>query len=244
MLQKTRGVVLRSVKYGETSLVVTIFTEAYGILAFLMKGVRDSKKTPGRSAIYQPASLVDLVIYHHPEKKLHRIRECGPAYIYTQLHEDILRYSVALFSAELLLRLLPENAPLQAIFELAFEHFSLIDTVAVGTVSNMPLYFTINCSRHLGYEIKGEYHEETPYLDLVEGSFSASTPSISMLITQDDVKTLDLIQKAESYEELSALKCSSGTRNRLLKWYISYLQTHTQHMGAIKSLSVLEDVLH
>ena len=43
-LHKTKGIVLRSVKYGETSIIVTIFTELFGVQSYLVNGIRTSSK--------------------------------------------------------------------------------------------------------------------------------------------------------------------------------------------------------
>src|SRR5690606_8893505 len=112
MLQKTNGIVLRSVKYGETSLICSVFTEVYGVQSYLVQGVRTASKTrQNRAGLLQPATLLDMVVYNKPHANLQRIKEFQPAYIYQSLQEHIVKNSVALFSVELLLRLLPEQAP-------------------------------------------------------------------------------------------------------------------------------------
>ncbi|HEV9036666.1 MAG TPA: recombination protein O N-terminal domain-containing protein, partial [Puia sp.] len=75
-LHKTKGIVLRTVKYGETSLIVTIFTELFGAQSYLINGVRtSSRKGPGKANLFQPAAILDLVVYHNELKHLQRIRE-------------------------------------------------------------------------------------------------------------------------------------------------------------------------
>jgi DNA repair protein RecO (recombination protein O) len=49
MTHKTKGIVLRNIKYGETSLVVNIFTELFGIQTYLVNGVRSSKKSSAKA---------------------------------------------------------------------------------------------------------------------------------------------------------------------------------------------------
>ena len=50
MLHQTKGIVLRTIKYGETSIVVNIFTELFGIQSYLVNGVRaSSKKGTGKA---------------------------------------------------------------------------------------------------------------------------------------------------------------------------------------------------
>ncbi|HEY0679960.1 MAG TPA: recombination protein O N-terminal domain-containing protein [Chitinophagaceae bacterium] len=85
-LHKTKGIVLRTVKYGETSLVVTIYTEAFGTQSYLVNGIRkESRKGGGRANMFQPASILNLVIYHNELKQLNRIREFSWAYLYEHI---------------------------------------------------------------------------------------------------------------------------------------------------------------
>ena len=59
MIQTTKGIILRSVKYGETSLVVTVFTEMFGLQSYMVNGVRTaSKKGSSKSAMFSVQTLL------------------------------------------------------------------------------------------------------------------------------------------------------------------------------------------
>ncbi|HEX4373990.1 MAG TPA: recombination protein O N-terminal domain-containing protein, partial [Puia sp.] len=65
-LYKTNGIVLRTVKYGETSVIVTIFTDLFGIQSYLVNGIRtSSKKMQSKINLFQPAAVLQLVVYHN-----------------------------------------------------------------------------------------------------------------------------------------------------------------------------------
>ena len=49
MTHKTKGIVLRTIKYGETSVVVTIFTELFGVQTYMVNGVRTTKKSSAKA---------------------------------------------------------------------------------------------------------------------------------------------------------------------------------------------------
>ena len=95
-LHKTKGIVLRTVKYGETSLIVTIFTELFGIQSYLVNGVRTStKKGSGKANLFQPAAILDLVVYHNELKHLNRIKEFKWCYLYQNIFSDVKKNAVA-----------------------------------------------------------------------------------------------------------------------------------------------------
>ena len=54
MTHKTRGIVLRTIKYGDTSLVATIFTNRLGVQTYLVSGVRTEKRSGSKAIMLQP----------------------------------------------------------------------------------------------------------------------------------------------------------------------------------------------
>ena len=92
MVVPTRGIVLRSIKYGETSLISSIFTEVYGVQSYLIQGVRSAKTKTKKAGLLQPAMLLDIEADQKPQRNLQRIRDFSTAHIYRTVHEDI--YSV------------------------------------------------------------------------------------------------------------------------------------------------------
>lgn len=245
MLQPTRGIVLRSVKYGESSLICTIFTRTYGVQAYLMQGVRSASKTKGsRAGLLQPSMLLDLVTDHKPHKSLQRIREFTPAYFYQHLQEDIVRNSIALFSLELLLRLLPAEATAPELFDFTNDYFRQLDQLPLTAIANFPVYFLIECCRHLGYEVHGAYSEATPFLDVQEGAFTHHPPALGTVVTDDDARALSRLLAVRNFEDLHKTEMNAQMRTRLLEWLLEFLHRHTQHMSPLKSLEVLKAILH
>lgn len=242
MLQQTKGIVLRSVKYGETSLISTIFTQSFGVQAYILQGIRNSKKNS--SGLFQPGTILELVVYHKPSQNLHRIKEFRLAFFYTDLQQQVVKNSIALFSIEILLKLLPEHAPIPELFEFAVDYFKSLDTLPCSEVANFPLFFLIQCSRLLGFEIRGTYSENTAYLDLHEGTFTGDTPVYPPFLDNTDTKAMGEMLEANKTSELNSIKLNAKTRYRLLDWYLEFLYKHTQHLGNIKSLAVLRTVLH
>src|SRR6185436_12405882 len=113
-LHKTKGIVLRTVKYGETSIIVTIFTSLFGIQSYIVNGVRmTSKKGSTKSNFFQPSAILDLVVYHNELKHLNRLKEFKWSKLYRQVLSDVPKNAVALYMVELLTKSLrqPESNP-------------------------------------------------------------------------------------------------------------------------------------
>src|SRR3954469_12504744 len=101
MLHKTRGVVFRFTKYGETSIIVNIFTELFGLQSYIVNGVR-SKSAKNKIALFQPLTLLDLVVYHRENANILRIKEVKCLRAYQDLTSDIKKSSIAMFINEIL----------------------------------------------------------------------------------------------------------------------------------------------
>ncbi|MCB0698540.1 MAG: DNA repair protein RecO [Chitinophagales bacterium] len=244
MLQQTKGIVLRTIKYGETSVVCSVFTEMYGVQSYMVQGVRSSKTKGNKAGLLQPASLLDMVVYHKPQANLQRIKEFQSAYIYQSLQEHVVKNSIALYSVELLLRLLPEQAPIPELFGESMDYFMRLDKAEVDKVGNYPLYFSRECCNMLGYNITGNYSAKTPHLNMQEGGFTAFPPIQRPFMTDEDARLVGLLLDVRSLESVSQIPMNGATRFRLLDWFIEFMHSHTQHMGEIKSLPVLRAVLH
>jgi DNA repair protein RecO (recombination protein O) len=232
------------VKYGDTSLITTIFTADTGVQTYIVQGVRNSKAKQAKAGLLQPATLLDIVTYHKPQTNLQRLREFQLSYIYTTLQEEVIKNSIALFSVEVLLKLLPEHAPMPDLFQHAFDYFCQLDRNPIDSVANYPLFFVITCGRVLGYDIHGSYSAETPYLNMREGAFTNAAPGLENYLNDEDALILSQLIAINDVSGLNMLEMNSATRNRLLDWYLEFLHSHTQHMGSIKSLGVLRTILH
>ena len=89
-VHKTKGLVLRTVKYGETSVIVSIFTELFGLQSYLVNGVRTiSKKGSAKASMFQPTAILDMVVYHNELKQLQRIKEFRWSHLYQHVLSDV-----------------------------------------------------------------------------------------------------------------------------------------------------------
>ena len=102
-VHSTRGVVLRTIKYGDSSIITSIYTELFGIQQYLVKGVRQSSKTSaGKASYFNPAAILELQVYHNELKQLQFIKEFRWAYLYESVLFNVVKNTVAIYVMELL----------------------------------------------------------------------------------------------------------------------------------------------
>ena len=245
MLSTAKGLVLRALRHGETSLILSVFTRDRGVQGYMVKGVRKpaGKGRGSRAGLLQPASMVELVAYHKPGNALNLVREFAPAALYPSLQQEVVKNTIALFSVELLLRMLPAEAPQPELFDFTQLYFATLEALPVTLAGNMPLYFTLKCSQELGYSLSGKYSAQTPFLNLVEGGFTSDAPVLSSGISEEDAAGLQHLLQAQTLSEAVAVSLTGGVRGRLLDWYLAFLHRHTDHMTPLKSVPVLRAIL-
>ena len=243
-LHKTKGIVLRAVKYGETSVVVSIFTELFGLQSYLVNGVRTAtKKGSGKANLFQPAAILDLVVYHHESKQLNRIREFKWSYIYQHVFSDVPKNAVALFMTELLGKCLkqPESNP--ELFEFTEDVFEHLDRSSGTVMANLPLFFALHLPVHFGFRMDDNYNEQQHFLDLREGIFVAEQPMHPHFLEAKEAAIVSQLLKVMQPEELAEIKLGHDFRRHLLQRLETFYSLHIQDFGTMKSLPVLREIL-
>src|SRR3546814_17325010 len=74
MLHKTRGIVLKSTNYSESSVVVRVFTEKFGLQSYMVNGAR-TPQAKISTTLLQHLHLLDMVVYNRASASLQRISE-------------------------------------------------------------------------------------------------------------------------------------------------------------------------
>jgi DNA repair protein RecO (recombination protein O) len=248
-LHKTKGIVLRMVKYGETSIIVTLFTEIFGIQSYLVNGVRtSSKKGMGKANMFQPSSILDLVVYHNELKHLNRIREYKWSILYAHILSDVRKNAVALYMVELLTKCLkqPEGNP--DLFHFMEDALLHLDAANDAVVANFPLFFALHLPVFFGVPpspLKGTYKESDHlYFDLKEGEFSFEQPRHPHFIEGKQAWITEELLRVRRPEELVGIKLNSEFRRNLLMAFESYYALHIHDFGTMKTLPVLREILN
>ncbi|HYC39950.1 MAG TPA: DNA repair protein RecO [Chitinophagaceae bacterium] len=246
-LHKTKGIVLRTVKYGETSVIVTIFTELFGLQSYLVNGVRVStKKGSGKASLFQPAALLDLVAYHNELKNLNRLREFRWSFLYRNVLTDVRKNAVALFMIELLTRCLKQPEPNADLFYFIEDCFIHLDESDESVTANFPLFFALHLTGFFGIppapSRPGLLREAV--FDLQEGVFSEQRPAHPHVIEGHAAQVTAELLQVRRPEELKQIRLNQELRRELLAAYQDYYSLHIQDFGVLKTLPVLREILN
>ena len=240
MIHKTPGIILHTTKYSETSLILKIYTRHFGLQSYIINDVR-SKKSKNKATLFQPLSLVDMVVSNTTKGKLQRISEINILHPYSTIPYDIIKSTIALFLNEILYRSIKEEHPDDELFEFINNSLLMLDLKS-DSCSNFHIYFMIQLSRYLGFYPQGKYTSITSVFDLREGCFVDHLPNHPHYLMAPYSELLnDFIRTG--YEELHLLKINKVQRKQLLQALITFYRLHVTSFGEIRSYAILEEVI-
>jgi len=239
MLHKTRGIVLRAVNYSDTSIIVKIYTEEFGIQTYLIKGAK-RKNSSIKANLFQPLSLLELVVYKKEKKKLHTLKEAGVEFHFNSIPNDPAKTSILFFLNEILLKCLQEEENNHELFAFLHETMQTLES-AEKNISNFYLIFLVRLSRFLGFYPQGKFSETTTFFDLQEGGFTPTEPLHPDFLDNSNSQLLGKLL-VSNYYSMDSLTFSGKERKNLLDILLRFYHLHLSNMGSISSHKVLEQV--
>ncbi|MBB2149685.1 DNA repair protein RecO [Pedobacter gandavensis] len=240
MLHKTRGIVLKTTLYSESSVVVQMFTEKFGMQSYLINGVK-KPRAKIRMNMLQPLHLVDMVVYHKVNSSIQRISELRPAPIFRNIPYDILKSTMAMFLNEVLYKSIRQQMTDEYLFDFIFNAVCWFDE-SQGSNVNFHLAFLLKLSRYLGFAPSTQTKSDQSYFDLQEGEFKSLPPVHPYFIDKEDA-SLFISLYILPFEKIIEIKLANKTRRRILDKILIYYTLHTASFGEIRSHQVLEDIL-
>jgi DNA repair protein RecO (recombination protein O) len=221
MLSKTRGIVFRFTKYGDTSIIVNMFTEAFGLQSYIVNGVR-SKSAKNKIALYQPLTLLDLVVYYKENQNIKRIKEIKCIHPYQSVSSHIYKSAIAIFINEVLTKTVKEESHAEELFNFLFNSLIFLDHQNEN-VENFHLVFLIKLSRYLGF-----------------GAFTIGELLGRKMVSKNEE---DILAKLLSADYNSPLTLSTTQRRLALDTLLQFYSEHIDSFGEVKSVQVLREVM-
>jgi len=240
MLLKSRGIVFRTIKYGETSVIADIFTEERGLHTFIGGGVRSAKARMPYS-LFQPMTVVDLVSYFREGGGgLNRLKEMRAAEVFQATPFDVRRGAVALFMAEICRKSIHEGEENPELFEFLLENLRWLDATP-HPIANIHLHFLLGLSAHLGFQPQLETEEsEAHFFDIKEGTFGLTAPEYHTMYLRP-TETHHLLRLMEMpLEECHTLPLDRSDRKSLLAGLLQFYQHHLPNFSGANTPEVLE----
>jgi DNA repair protein RecO (recombination protein O) len=230
MLHKTPGIVINYIRYRESSILAKIYTEAFGIQTYIVNGVRSSKAKTNRIALFQPLTLLDMVVYHKSkEDTIHRLSEIKSPAPFRSIPFEVIKSSLALFLTEILGKTLREEENNSYLFQFLTGSILFLDEAESG-FENFHIQFLLQYAAYLGFgaETIEDLETELRHLNYPHQADDVEKAAMRLLLDQPYGANVPL---------------DRARRVRILEKLIYFYKIHLDGLGEIKSLEVLREVL-
>ncbi|WDF54977.1 DNA repair protein RecO [Mucilaginibacter sp. KACC 22063] len=239
MLQKTRGIVFKVTDYQESSVIVQVFTEKFGMQSYIINGVKKPKAKISRN-ILQPLHLLDMVVYNNGSGAIQRVKELKSQPILQTIPYDIIKSSLIIFLNEVLYKAIKQQSGDEYLFNYIWHSVEWLDQ-SDGNLSNFHLIFLLGLTRYLGFypHVNSPEHD---YFDLKDGVFARYRPeSLHYLSAPHSHNFYRLLQS--SFDNMQHLRLPNDERRYLIGKLMDYYALHIEGFGNIRSNEILEEVL-
>ena len=239
MLTKTQAIVLHSLKYGETRLIVDMFTRSQGRQSFIVS-IPKSVKGKIKKQLFQPLTLLEIESDLRPKLQLQKLSDVRLASPFSSIPFDPNKLSISLFIAEFLYYALRSEQHNEPLFDYIVNSIQWLDA-QTDRFANFHLVFLMRLSRFLGFYPNLEHYQSGDYFDLRESVFLSAPPVHRDFLHPQEAEKIQLMMRMD-FPTMHLFRMSHQERNRLLEVSLIYYRLHLPDFPELKSVSVLQEL--
>ena len=239
MIINTKAVVLRTIKYGDASVVADLLTEEMGRMAFIVR-IPKTQKAKVRKQFFQPLSVIEIMFDHRPKASLQRISDARMAMPFLSIPFDPVKLSISLFLAEFIYYSTRDEQLNRPLFQYVVNSIAWLDA-AVGDYANFHLVFMMRLSRFIGFYPNLDATDDTCYFDLRSASFCRQAPLHSDFLQPAEAGRISTLMRMY-YESMRLFRLNRQDRNRITEIILAYYRLHVPNMPDLQSFSVMREL--
>jgi DNA repair protein RecO (recombination protein O) len=239
MVYVTNGIVLHSIKYSESSKIIKIYSELYGLQSYITKGFKKSKNNKN---LIQPLTIVEIVASSHPKREIHLLKEINLIYQAKSLYVDIRKTSIVFFMDEILYKSIKELESNKQLFDFIYNSIIHLDCI-VEKISLFNLFFIIQLTKYLGFYPELNYSEKNVFFDLIEGIYKPVAPVHSLYIGPEFSSFFYQITNS-NINNYNSLSIDYKSRTILLDKICDYYGVHISGFKNVKSIEIFKKIFN
>lgn len=233
---KTKAIVLRTVRYGDSRMIVDMLTASVGRVSFAC-GLSKTNRGKIKKQLFQPLTLLDIVFDYRTTMELQRIKDVRMARPFVSIPFDAYKLSIGLFLAEFLVYATKGEQDGNQLEEFTEKSLLWLDN-AVDGFANFHLVFMIRVSLFVGFYPNLDGYSDGAWFDLRDGSFTMTCPSHPDYLNPDDSRRILLLTRM-NFDNMRLFSMSRVDRNRCLDVIMTYYRLHVANFPVLRSLEVL-----
>ena len=237
MLTKTQAIVLHAIKYGETRLIVDMFTKVFGRQAFIVS-IPNTPKGKVKKQFFQPLTILEIETDIRPRQQLQKLHDVRLAAPFASIPFEPDKLAISLFVAEFLYYALRSEQRNELLYEYLENSIVWLDGQQ-SSFANFHLVFLLRLTRFLGFYPNLDDYKDGDYFDLRESVFMPMPPVHRDFLHPEEAQKVQLMMRMD-FPTMHLFRMSHQERNRLLEVSLKYYRLHLPDFPEMKSIEVLQ----
>ena len=237
MLTKTQAIVLHAIKYGETRLIVDMFTKVFGRQAFIVS-IPKTPKGKVKKQFFQPLTILEIETDIRPRQQLQKLHDVRLAAPFASIPFEPDKLAISLFVAEFLYYALRSEQRNELLYEYLENSIVWLDGQQ-SSFANFHLVFLLRLTRFLGFYPNLDDYKDGDYFDLRESVFMPMPPVHRDFLHPEEAQKVQLMMRMD-FPTMHLFRMSHQERNRLLGVSLKYYRLHPPDFPEMKSIEVLQ----
>lgn len=239
MILQSKAIVLRSLKFGESSLIIDMFTEQEGRISFIVR-IPKTAKGKIKKQYFQPLTLLELELDYRQRVSLQHIKEVRIQHPYTSIPFDPVKSAILLFLSEFLYYVTRGEQQNVHLYNYVLSSMQWLDEVE-HNYANFHLVFMMRLSRFIGFFPNLDAYHEGSWFDLRNASFCDRAPLHPDYLLPSEASGIGLLMRMD-YENMHLFRLSHHERNRIADTVLRYYCIHVPDMPELKSFQVMKEL--
>ncbi len=223
-------IVLKSIRYGETSRIINVLSNNNGKFSAIVKGARK----PGTkiSGVIEPLNLINIIFYHKNNRDLQLISKAEFKKSFKNIQEDLDKLSAGFRMVELVNKAVYDNEPVTPIFYLLSECISLLNEKGINNALIL-LYFQSKLSLMMGI---------SHHFDTIDKINDRHFPDKDLFdLEPETLIFLNDISK-KKFSEINKIMPENETILTLNSIYDKFLSRHIENFGQLRAKNIVTEI--
>ncbi len=234
MTRKTEGLVLRTIKYQENHLITTIYTEAYGLQSFIIKGYY-SARSRRKHSYFQPLSIIEVVFFYKKTQSLQKVSESKLVYLLRDAQSHPIKLSLGLTIVEMFYDTVKEEETNQALYHFLKSIIIQLDQSEQQLI-HIFLFFLVRFTKHLGF-FPSDQSQGSQYV-----SFDLTTGILTSANRKDAVADLIRQFMMNDLNSCQNIYVERSTKRAFIKTLFAYYKRYVDGFKYPQTLRVFAEV--
>jgi len=218
LLLSSKGLVLKVFPYSNTSVICNIFTDDYGKLTFIVKGIRKPKKP--LLSILQPFNLIELQYYYKKDRGIQLIKEADIVISFERLRNNFSTIIIGSTILNIINKVFEKEYSNEIIFRLIYKILNKLSHIDAHNKIYF-IFFIFHLNKQLG--------------------FMPTVNEVKNAIADDGALFLDQINETH-IDKLLDIDINSNLLKKTYNFLIFFMKCHIHSMSNMKGLEQIEKI--